>query len=148
MPQLLNEDIRAQVRDLFDQQLKESVQVLFFGEEKDCQTCSDTQQLIEEISELSDKIKVQVYDIDRDAEIAHIYHVDKAPGLVLTVPDGEKVIDYGIRFAGIPSGHEFSTLIHDLILVSGRDSGLNQPTRDFLAGLSKPVFLQVFVTPT
>ena len=54
----------------------------------------------------------------------------------------------GIRYAGIPSGHEFSSLIHDLILVSGRDSGLGQETRNFLKSLDSPVLLQVFVTPT
>ena len=62
--------------------------------------------------------------------------------------DGDVRTDYGVRFAGIPSGHEFSTLIHDLILVSGRDSGLSPETRAFLKGLEKPVHLQVFVTPT
>jgi alkyl hydroperoxide reductase subunit AhpF len=53
-----------------------------------------------------------------------------------------------VRYAGIPSGHEFSSLIQDLILVSGRDSGLSEQTREYLAGLKEPVHLQVFVTPT
>ena len=148
MPQLLNDDIRSQVQELFEKQLKEPVQVFFFGDEEDCETCADTRQLIEEISDLSEKIEVHLYDLEREAELAQKYHVDKAPGLVLAAQDGGEVIDYGIRFAGIPSGHEFSSLIHDLILVSRRDSGLSQQTREILARLSKPVFLQVFVTPT
>jgi glutaredoxin-like protein len=57
-------------------------------------------------------------------------------------------LDYGVRLAGIPSGHEFSSLIQDLILVSGRDSGLSAETRKALDDLDKPVLLQVFVTPT
>ncbi|MBP1700991.1 MAG: glutaredoxin-like protein, partial [Chloroflexi bacterium] len=47
-----------------------------------------------------------------------------------------------------PSGHEFSSLINTLVVVSNRDSGLDQQTRDFLSKLDKPVHLQVFVTPT
>jgi hypothetical protein len=39
-------------------------------------------------------------------------------------------------------------LIHDLVLISGRDSGLSEQTREFLSSLDKPVHLQVFVTPT
>jgi alkyl hydroperoxide reductase subunit AhpF len=74
--------------------------------------------------------------------------VDKVPGLVLAGRDGDQILDYGIRYAGIPSGHEFSSLIHDLVLVSGRDSGLREQTRAYLAKLDKPVHLQVFVTPT
>jgi alkyl hydroperoxide reductase subunit AhpF len=90
-----------------------------------------------------------------DAEIAAKYRVDKAPGMVLLGPDAQKTgnnegesQDYGVRFAGIPSGYEFSSFIQDLILVSGRDSRLRPETRTFLKELRQPVLLQVFVTPT
>lgn len=68
--------------------------------------------------------------------------------MVIAGRDGDQILDYGIRLAGIPAGHEFSSLVHDMILVSGRDSGLDSRTRAFLAGLEQPVLLQVFVTPT
>lgn len=145
--QLLNDEITRQVQDVFEQ-LKQPVAVLFFGQEENCQYCSDTLQLIEELTGLSDLIQLTVYDIDRDAAIAEQYKVDKAPGIVIAGLDGEQVLDYGIRYAGIPSGHEFSSLVHDFVLVSGRDSGLSDATREFLSGLNEPVFMQVFVTPT
>jgi len=144
---LLNEAVSDQVRDAFDQ-LKEPVEVLFFGRKTNCDYCSDTLQLVEEVTELSDKLGLTVYDVDEDAALAAQYKVDKTPGLVLAGRDGDQVLDYGIRYAGIPSGHEFSSLIQDLILVSGRDSGLDEATRDYLKQLNKPVHLQVFVTPT
>jgi len=62
--------------------------------------------------------------------------------------DGEQILDYGIRYAGIPSGHEFSSLINEIILVSGRDSNLNKETREYLSTINQPVLMQVFVTPT
>lgn len=144
---LLNDDIVQQLKDVF-QQLQNPVEVLFFGSKKDCEYCDDTRQLVEEVVATSDKLHMQVYDIDEHAEIARQYHVDKVPGLVLAARDGDRIIDYGVRFAGIPSGHEFSSLVHDLVLVSGRDSGLSPQTRSFLADLKEPVLLQVFVTPT
>ena len=147
MAELLNEAIKNQVREVFTQ-LEQPVQVLFFGQESDCEYCGDTRQLAEEVTALSDKLQLQVYDLQGDAEIARLYHVDKAPALVFAARHGEAIHDYGIRMAGIPAGHEFNSLIHDLILVSRRDSGLSQKTRDLLARLSKPVLLQVFVTPT
>ncbi len=67
---------------------------------------------------------------------------------MITARDGDRLVDFGVRYAGVPSGHEFSSLIQDIILVSGRDSGLSQQTRDLLADLTEPVSLQVFVTPT
>jgi len=144
---LLNESIAQQVQEVFEQ-LQEPVQVLFFGKKDGCDYCEDTLQLIEEVVSLSDKLELSVYDLELDADLARRYNVDKAPGLVLAGRDGDQIIDFGVRYAGIPAGHEFSSLIHDLVLVSGRDSGLSQMTRGFLSGLTSPVRLQVFVTPT
>lgn len=148
MSSLLNREIQDQVRDIFANQLKEPVKVLYFGQKDNCPYCEDTQSLLEELTSLSEHIEMDVHDLTIDAELALRYHVDKAPGIVITAKDGNQVIDYGIRYAGIPAGHEFSALIQDLIIVSGRDSGLSQKTRDFLTKLTKPVILQVFVTPT
>ena len=147
MADLLNEEVKDQVRQVFEQ-LQEPIQVLFFGRKTECEYCDDTRQLVEEVVDLSDELELETYDLDDDAGIAEQYKVDKAPGIVIAGRDGDQILDYGIRYAGIPSGHEFSSLVHDLVLVSGRQSGLNQRTRDFLAKLDKPVHLQVFVTPT
>ena len=75
-------------------------------------------------------------------------HFDTIKLAAMAALEGEKVTDLGIRFAGIPAGSEFTSLINGLVMVSNRDSGLSQATRDFLKGLTQPVFLQVFVTPT
>jgi len=144
---LLNDDITTQVKQIFSQ-LEEPVEVLFFGAKADCEYCDDTLQLVSEITDLDGKLALSVYDVETDREVAQRYHVDKTPGLVIVGRDGEALTDYGIRFAGIPAGHEFSSLIHDLLLVSSRDSGLSDQTRAYLKTLSTPVLLQVFVTPT
>jgi glutaredoxin-like protein len=147
MTNLLNDEIRQQVSEFF-QQVQEPVQVIFFEKKSDCEYCGETRQMVEEVTALSDKIHLSIYDLEDDQAIAGQYKVDKAPGIVIAGRDGEQVLDYGIRFTGIPSGHEFSSLIHDMILVSGRDSGLSPQTKEILKGLDKPVHLQVFVTPT
>jgi len=144
---LLDKAIVGQVQEVFNQ-LQEPVEVLFFGQKDGCDYCEDALQLAQEIVDISDKLSLVVYDLDENAEVANLYNVDKAPGMVLAGRDGDQLKDYGVRYAGIPSGHEFSSLIHDLVLVSSRDSGLEQKTREFLKGVSKPVLLQVFVTPT
>jgi glutaredoxin-like protein len=144
---LLSDDIQNQVREVFNQ-LKEPVELLFFNRQEDCELCDQTYQLATELTGLSDLIHFSVHDLDVDKDLAQTYHVDKAPGLVIAGRDGDRLIDYGIRIAGIPSGHEFTSLVHDLILVSGRDSGLSNQTRDLLGKLDRPVTLQVFVTPT
>ncbi len=147
MEALLNTEIANQVKEAFTQ-LDKEVEVLFFGRQEDCEFCDQTLQLIEEVTNLSDKLFFSIYDVEIDTEQAAKFNVDKTPGLVITGREDGQLIDFGIRYAGVPSGHEFSSLIQDIILVSGRDSRLSQQTRDFLADLTEPVSLQVFVTPT
>ncbi len=147
MDQLLNDDIKNQVKEAFNQ-LVHPVEVIFFGRQEGCDYCEQTLQLVEEVTALSDQLHLSQYDVDEDAALAKQYNVDKTPGLVITSREDGHLVDYGLRFAGVPSGHEFSSLIQDILLVSGRDSKLSQTTRDMLADIKEPVSLQVFVTPT
>lgn len=147
MEALLNTEISKQVEEAFTQ-LDKQVEVLFFGSQEDCEFCEQTLQLVEEVTNLSDKLSLSIYDVDMNPDQAAQFNVDKTPGLVIAGYENDQIIDFGIRYAGVPSGHEFSSLIQDLILVSGRDSRLSQQTREFLADLTGPVSLQVFVTPT
>jgi glutaredoxin-like protein len=147
MSNLLNEDITQQIGEVFAG-LQNPVQIMFFGSEQDCAYCEDTKRLVEEVAALSDKVSLAVYDMAADAEFAKRFHVDKAPGLVIAGRDGDQITDFGVRLAGIPSGHEFTSLVQDILIVSTRDSGLNPQTREILKSLDSPVTLQVFVTPT
>lgn len=147
MSELLKDDVKQQVRKTFDG-LKHPVQILFFGSQADCEYCKDTRQLLEEVTALSPNLGLTVHDLEGDAAIARQYRIDKAPAFVVAAKDGETLRDTGIQYSGIPSGHEFNTLIQDILLVSSRDSGLKDTTRKYLKGLQKPIHLQVFVTPT
>jgi glutaredoxin-like protein len=148
MAQLLNDDIIKQIREVFDGGLKHPVHLMFFGSVNNCEYCDETHQLAEEVAAISDLINIEIYDLDADADLAAKYNVDKAPGLVIAAKEGDQVTDFGVRLAGIPSGHEFTSLIQDIVLVSSRDSGLNPQTREFIKGLDTPILLQVHVTPT
>ena len=148
MPEkLLNDQVIDQVLEAFTN-LQKPVVILFFGSRQNCDYCDDTHQLIEEVVALDKRLSLNRYDIDADREVALLYRIDKTPGIVIAAGNGDHIIDYGIQYSGIPSGHEFSTLIQDILLVSGRDSGLNPQSREFLKKLEKPLHLQVFVTPT
>lgn len=145
---MLDEKIRDQVKQIFTG-LNQPVTVLFFGSnEENCEYCGQTLQLMEELVALSDKLELHSYDIDEQPEVAAQYHVEHVPGIVMTAPDGETFRDYGIRYAGVPAGHEFTSIIRDLLMISSRDSGLSKETKEFLAKLDRPVKMQVFVTPT
>ncbi|MBI5951467.1 MAG: thioredoxin family protein [Chloroflexi bacterium] len=147
MEKLLNEQVIDQVKQVFAQ-MKEPVQLLFFGSRENCDYCAEARQLLEELAAVEEKIGVTVYDLQDNADVAAQFNVDKAPAIVVAAKDGDQIVNYGVQYAGIPSGHEFGVLINDILLVSGRDSGLSKAVRDFLKHLEKPLHLQVFVTPT
>ena len=133
---------RTVVQTRFEE-LDQPVKLINFTQDVECMYCRETRQLMEEITELSDKITLEEYDFVADEDAVKRYSIDKIPA---TVVKGDK--DYGIRFFGIPAGYEFGTLIEDIIMVSKGDSRLEPETRLALATLNEPVHLQVFVTPT
>ena len=147
MEKVLNDQIVKQIEEAFAE-VKEPVQVLFFGSKDNCDYCNEAKQLLEEVTALNDKLELSVYDLQENADIAEQFNVINTPGIVIAAKDSAEVTNLGIQFSGIPSGHEFSTLINDILIVSKRESGLDEKTREFLKGLTQPLHLQVFVTPT
>lgn len=125
------------------EKLVEPVKIVYFTQEMECQFCEQTHELLQEVAELSDKLSLEVYDFVKDKDKALQYRIDKIPA---TVIEGKK--DHGIRFFGVPSGYEFSTLLGSMIEVSTGESGLSEKTKSLIAKINTPVHIQVFVTPT
>ena len=145
MPLLKESDQKQLIAEF--ESLQEPVKLVMFTQETECQYCTETRMIASEVSELSDKLSLEVYDLVKDAEIAEHYNIDKIPAIALT-RGGDDPKDYGIRFYGIPSGYEFGTLIEDIKMISNGDSGLSEETKKLVAELENPLHLQVFVTPT
>ena len=122
-----------------------SVKLVVFTQEIECQFCRETRELVEEVAALSDKINVEVKDFLKEEVEAGKLGIDKIPAIGV-FGEGDK--DYGIRFYGIPAGYEFMSLLESIEIVSKGESGLSANGKERLKGLSKPVHLQVFVTPT
>lgn len=138
----LTEKDQQFVINLFEN-MQDKVQLIMFTQELECQYCRETRQILEEVASLSEKIDLTVYNFQDDKDIAEKYNIDKIPA---TIIEGEK--DYGIRYYGIPSGYEFSSLLEDIVDVSKNESGFSAETKEMLSKVDKPLHLQVFVTPT
>jgi glutaredoxin-like protein len=147
MEKVLDPQITKQIQKAFAD-IQEPVQVLLFTSVANCDYCRETQQLLEEVIALNDKVELTVHDIDQNQDLANQFNVTNTPGIVIAARDEQDVRDFGIQYSGIPSGHEFSTLINGILMVSRRDSGLDAETREYLKNLDRPLLLQVFVTPT
>lgn len=145
---LLDEKIKKQVKELFAD-LDQPVKILFFGSSKtNCEYCEETKSLISELVELDERFSLDVYDLENDIEIANKYNITKAPTTIIAAVKGNDIVNYGVQYAGIPAGHEFTSLVNSMLMVSKQDSGLSPQVREQLAKLDSPVNLKVFVTPT
>jgi glutaredoxin-like protein len=140
---LLSEKDAAYLREEFAKNLVHPVRLVMFTQTFACQYCKETEQIVREVADLSDKITAEIYNFVTDADKAKEYGVDKIPAIAVV---GER--DYGIRFYGIPSGYEFTSLIEDIFDVSRGTTSLSDATRKALEQLTEPVHIQVFVTPT
>jgi glutaredoxin-like protein len=119
------------------------VKLVHFTQELNLEYGHEARQLLEELSQISDKLSLEIYDFMLDKEKVAEYAVDKVPATVIR--NGK---DYGIRFFGLPAGYEFAALIDAILAVSEGDSGLLPESREKLAQLTQPLHLQVFTTPT
>jgi glutaredoxin-like protein len=143
---LLKEEDRQHLVKEFET-LRNPVKLLMFTQEMECQYCRETRMIAEEVAELSEAISLEVYDFVTDKKVAEAYGIDKIPAIAI-LRGGDESKDFGIRFFGIPSGYEFSSVIEDIMMVSQGESGLSEATKAQVAALSEPVHVQVFVTPT
>lgn len=148
---LIPVDDQSFLRDKFAKELVNPVNILLFTQHDtpsaipgpECMYCKETRELVEEISSLSDKINLRIYDFVADAEKARQMGIDKIPAITFDGDSGGRV-----RYYGIPAGYEFPSLIEDIIDISRHSTGLSQETRESLQKLDKDVDIQVFVTPT
>ena len=127
----------------FGQKLVNDVRLVMFTQEIPCLFCKETEMVVNELAEFSPKIKVERYDFVKDQRKANELRIDKIPAIAVI---GAK--DYGVRFYGIPSGYEFTSLVAAITDVSRGESGLSQKTKDILKLVDNSVHIQVFVTPT
>jgi len=140
---LIKDEDREYLRKKFGEEMEKDVKIIYFTQEFECQFCKETREILEELAELSDKIKLEVHEFNKEKELAEKYGVDKIPATLIF---GKK--EYGVRFFGIPSGYEFSTLVEDIIHVSRGETELNPEIKEEIRKIDKPVHIQVFVTPT
>lgn len=132
------EQIRAQIGELTGE-----VRILAFTQSENCQYCGEVETILEEFSQVIDKVKLETYNIAQSGGLAEKYNVKRAPAIVIM---GKR--DYGIRYYGLPAGYEFVALMNAVRIVGSENHELAEGTVEQLSKLSKPVHIQVFVTPS
>jgi len=139
---LLNEDLTTQLQGILGQ-MKDEVQVALFTSTDTCESCEDTINFMQEVSAIADKVNLIQYDMVDHEDYAKELDITLTPSIVLL--DKNKK-NNGIKFNGIPAGHEINSFITGLIEVSGAGEELPETFMKRLEKVDKPVHIKVFVT--
>jgi len=123
--------------------LRGPVKILLFTARQECEQCDAAEKKLRELVELNDHLSLEVRFARAEADMMERYGVEQVPALVLEGPAGNRV-----RFYGMPGGLEFPTFLEALVDVGAGKAEIAPAARAMLAGVTSPVRLQVFVTPT
>ena len=142
---------KAQLKRTWRKDLKGEVNLKLFTQQpsrltipgRECPYCPQTEQLLEELAELSPKLHLEILDYYAQPEVAQEYDVTRIPAIVLSADDSSRV-----KFYGIPAGFELATIIEDIMTISRGVSPLSMDTRKKLRQIKQSVHIQVFVTPS
>jgi len=145
----LDEDIRSQVRDALSG-LQHDVEMIVYQGGQVVVPGQDpvgeqeaTLQLLREVAELSDHVDVVTRKLATDDE-AKALGITRAP---TTLFRKKGTTRSNMRFLGIPSGYEFTTLLETLLMLGGGELELT-PTLESVKEIDDAINLQTFVTPT
>ena len=119
------------------------VRLVFFTQRHPCATCREQQRLLEDLTELSDKLRLEIHRLEDDAELAETLGIDKVPGLAVL---GTR--DYGVRFFGVTEGYELDSLLVAMERVARGESDLPPRLEDWVRRIDTPLHLEILVTLT
>ena len=97
---------------------------------------AETVRIVDELCSLSDHV---TYRVEHDAP-----GLERFPA-VLICPEGE---DVGLRYDGLPWGHELGSLVGAVLEAGRAQSSLRPESLQALAELDRDLAIDVFVTPT
>ena len=150
---LISDKDQATLRGLFADRLTNDISITGFVPRESHSAAADaprhahsgaeTRQVLTELAALTDRLRVEILDFAEESPEARAAGVTRAPALILHGRAKGQV-----RFFGLPSGYEFSTLIEDILAVSSGETSLSDDTRLALAAVDQPLHVQVFGTPT
>ncbi|MEW5951971.1 MAG: glutaredoxin [Elusimicrobia bacterium] len=140
---MMDEETKQEVKKILDS-LENEVKIVFFKENINCPSCLPAEEFLKEISSLSQKLKLEIYNKYIDEEKTAQYSPAQLPAIFIETPFSQK----RVVFYGIPAGYEFVSFLEAVKTSSSGKPELEQDTFEKLKTMSSKVNIKVFVTPT
>lgn len=140
--EIFNQETKSKLTEIL-KQMNDKVNIIFFTQEFECNTCRDARAFIYEFAGMSDKIAVTEFEITGNMEKAGFLKVDKVPCFAFL---DSKDNFTGIKFYGVPGGYEINSFVKALIEVSGIREPLPDDILKRIKAVNREIHIQVFVS--
>ena len=127
---MLDANMKAQLKTLLER-INENVELVAFVD--DSSTSAEVLELVEEIAELSDHVSARRAD-SNDGERVPSFSVSAAG------------TDMGVRFAGLPMGHEFTSLVLALLQSGGYPAKVDADTIEAIKALDAELEFVTYIS--
>ena len=129
---LLSEDMKVQLRTLFEKMQGNAILKLYFDKREISQ---ELEFYMRELASLSDKLTIEVADANSSS--------DFAPCVMVCHADGTET---GLAFHGVPGGHEFSSFVLGIYNAMGPGQPIDEKTKKHIQAISNPTNIKVLVS--
>ncbi|MEF9951460.1 MAG: thioredoxin family protein [Clostridium sp.] len=138
---LLTDELRQQLKDVLSKINNKVTLATVVDTEND--KSAELLDLAIDISSLSDNLQVIAYEKGEDEAFESKIHADKFPVLSLLNSNG----DYsGVKFHGVPGGHELNSFILAIYNLAGPGQNLNPDTINSIKAIDKPLNIKVCIS--
>lgn len=138
---LLNDDLRTQLKDIFSKVTKKVNIVTFIDE--NIEKTLELRDLVLDLGALCENIKVDVYKKGENPEVESKVNLERLPMIALLNDKGEYT---GVKFSGVPGGHELNSLILAIYNLGGPGQGIEERTLSDIKSINKKTNIKVAVS--
>ncbi|WP_294345303.1 FAD-dependent oxidoreductase [uncultured Clostridium sp.] len=138
---LLNDGLRNQLKGVFSRLTKPVTLVSIVDES--LPKSIELRDLILDISNLSDKIKTEIYKKGANITIENKINADKFP--VVSFLDSEGNYS-GVKFHGVPGGHELNSFVLSIYNLGSAGQPIENSTLEAIKNIDKPTNIKVAVS--
>ena len=138
---LLNDDLRAQLQGVLSRMEKEVTLITIVDDQNP--KSIELRDLLLDISDLGEKVNIEVYTKGQNKDIEVQYNVERYP--VVFLLDHTKTYS-GVKFYGVPGGHELNSFILALYNLAGPGQGINEQVLTDIKNLNQSTNIKVCVS--
>ncbi len=138
---LLNDGLRTQLQGVLSRMEKE-VTLITIVDEQNAKSI-ELRDLLLDIADLGEKVNLEVYIKGQNKDIEAQFNVERYPVVLLL--DHTKTFS-GVKFYGVPGGHELNSLILALYNLAGPGQAINEQVLSDIKNLNQPTNIKVCVS--